>query len=55
MKPSKANENLRKTSLVVFVRFPMPGKVKSRLAESLGEERAAVFYRRCAEKIFSWL
>ncbi len=41
-----------KSALIVFVRFPAPGKVKSRLAEGLGEEQAASFYRACAEKTF---
>ncbi len=36
-------------ALLIFVRFPRPGKVKTRLARSLGKERAAEFYRLCAE------
>ena len=38
-------------ALVIFVRFPHPGSVKSRLAQDLGGEKAAAFYRLCAEKI----
>jgi rSAM/selenodomain-associated transferase 1 len=53
MKTENSSENLEGTALIVLVRFPSPGKVKSRLAESLGEKRAAAFYRRCAEKIFN--
>jgi len=40
------------TSLVVFIRFPRPGKVKSRLVMSLGAEVATNIYRLCAEHIF---
>jgi len=47
----KAN-NINGPALIVFVRFPVPGKVKLRLTEALGEEAAAAFYRLCAENIF---
>jgi rSAM/selenodomain-associated transferase 1 len=40
------------TAFIVFVRYPAPGKVKTRLAKALGEEKAAAFYRACAEKVF---
>jgi uncharacterized protein len=40
------------TALVVFIRLPQAGKVKSRLAQSIGEEKAAEFYRLCAEQTF---
>ena len=40
-------------ALLVFLRFPRPGKVKTRLAQSLGEKRAAEFYRICADAILS--
>jgi rSAM/selenodomain-associated transferase 2/rSAM/selenodomain-associated transferase 1 len=36
------------TVLLLFVRYPAEGRVKSRLAKSLGDEAAARFYRRCA-------
>lgn len=36
-------------AVLIFVRFPRPGKVKTRLAQSLGNVRAAGFYRLCAE------
>ncbi len=32
-------------ALIVFVKYPEPGKVKTRLAKSLGYERAAELYR----------
>jgi rSAM/selenodomain-associated transferase 1 len=36
-------------ALLVFMRTPKPGKVKTRLAKSLGDEKAAEFYRLCAD------
>lgn len=38
------------TALVIFIRFPRSGKVKSRLARTLGPEKAAAFYRLCAQQ-----
>jgi rSAM/selenodomain-associated transferase 2/rSAM/selenodomain-associated transferase 1 len=38
--------------VVVFSRFPHVGRVKSRLAKSLGAEKATEVYRLCAENIF---
>jgi rSAM/selenodomain-associated transferase 1 len=37
------------SALVVFMRTPRPGKVKTRLARSLGDEKAAEFYRICTD------
>ena len=39
-------------SLIVFARFPLPGKVKTRLARDVGDEPAAEFYKLCAEHVF---
>jgi rSAM/selenodomain-associated transferase 2/rSAM/selenodomain-associated transferase 1 len=39
-------------SIIIFARFPVPGRVKTRLAKRLGEEAAAEFYRLCAEHVF---
>lgn len=36
--------------LLYFVKYPRPGKVKTRLARTLGNERAAFVYRELAEK-----
>jgi rSAM/selenodomain-associated transferase 1 len=41
------------TALFIFLRFPLPGKVKTRLAQSLGKNKAAWFYRLCADAILS--
>jgi rSAM/selenodomain-associated transferase 2/rSAM/selenodomain-associated transferase 1 len=35
------------TAMLLFVRYPEEGRVKSRLASSLGDEAAARFYRHC--------
>lgn len=40
-------------AVIVFVRFPEKGKVKTRLAKTLGEEFAVNFYKVCAEHTFS--
>ncbi len=39
-------------SLIIFARYPTTGKVKTRLAEGLGGEPAAEFYKLCAEHVF---
>jgi glycosyltransferase A (GT-A) superfamily protein (DUF2064 family) len=36
--------------VTVFVKLPLPGFVKTRLAAGVGAERAAEFYRACAER-----
>jgi rSAM/selenodomain-associated transferase 2/rSAM/selenodomain-associated transferase 1 len=38
--------------LIVFARYPHPGKVKTRLARSLGDGLAAGLYRACVEHVF---
>jgi rSAM/selenodomain-associated transferase 1 len=39
------------TALGIFIRFPHLGKVKSRLACTLGPEKATVFYQLCGQQI----
>ncbi|MFC1892751.1 TIGR04282 family arsenosugar biosynthesis glycosyltransferase [Chloroflexota bacterium] len=41
-----------KASLVIFARYPEKGRVKTRLAKTLGAEKATEFYRLCAEHLF---
>ena len=41
------------TSLIVFARYPRQGKVKTRLASTIGNLLAAEFYRICCEHIFA--
>lgn len=52
MRSSEKEKAEESTALVIFLRFPRPGRVKSRLAVSLGQEKAANFYRLCAEQLF---
>jgi uncharacterized protein len=35
--------------VIIFVKYPVPGHVKTRLAKSIGEEAAAGFYKCCVE------
>jgi uncharacterized protein len=37
--------------LLIFVKYPEPGKVKTRLAKNIGSESAALLYRKMAESI----
>ncbi len=37
--------------LIVFVKFPEPGKVKTRIAKNLGSEKAAEIYSRMAKGV----
>ncbi|MCG8649566.1 MAG: hypothetical protein MI861_07025, partial [Pirellulales bacterium] len=39
--------------LIIFAKFPEPGKVKTRLARDLGDERAAEIYSALAKDIIS--
>jgi rSAM/selenodomain-associated transferase 2/rSAM/selenodomain-associated transferase 1 len=39
-------------ALIIFARFPSPGKVKTRLAGDIGDGPAAEFYKLCAEHVF---
>jgi rSAM/selenodomain-associated transferase 1 len=40
-------------ALIIFVKFPQKGKVKTRLAKDMGAYFATEFYRICAEHILS--
>ena len=44
--------SLNSVYLIIFVRFPYPGKVKTRLATSIGNDEAARLYRLCTENVF---
>lgn len=50
---SKKVKRNKHSSLIVFLRCPRIGKVKTRLAETTTEEFALHFYRECANKIIS--
>jgi uncharacterized protein len=45
-------DDLKDAAIIIFARYPAPGKVKTRLADALGKEKAADFYRTCAKKTF---
>jgi glycosyltransferase A (GT-A) superfamily protein (DUF2064 family) len=38
-------------AMVVFVRLPKPGQVKTRLAKGIGKENACIIYDYCAKRI----
>lgn len=45
----------RKNTLIIFLKHPEPGKVKTRLAEVIGGQRAAEIYSSMAERIVTQL
>ena len=49
----RGNGRLNRRSLLMMVRYPEPGKVKSRLAAAVGDKAAAEIYSRCAETLFA--
>lgn len=42
-------------SIAVFARHPSPGKVKTRLAATIGDTAACSFYRLCSESVLQEL
>jgi rSAM/selenodomain-associated transferase 1 len=40
-----------KNHLILFAKYPTPGRVKTRLAAQLGEERAAAYYKEMVETV----
>ncbi len=42
-----------KNGLIIFAKFPADGKVKTRLAEGVGNKQATQFYKLCAENLFN--
>lgn len=45
--------NTELNALVIFARYPVLGKVKTRLASSLGKEFALGFYKECLRHLFA--
>ncbi len=45
------NSDLKGAFLVLFVRYPRPGSVKTRLGAVLGDRNAAQFYSECATRL----
>src|SRR3990167_2277732 len=37
--------------LIIFLKYPEPGKVKTRLAEDIGDEKACAIYKLLAENV----
>ena len=48
---NKSNKVKVKKALILFLRYPKAGTVKTRLAETTSSDFAVNFYRSCAEKI----
>ncbi len=44
---------MKKNGLVIFSKYPEEGKIKTRLAVTLGNEKALKFYNLCAHNTFS--
>jgi glycosyltransferase A (GT-A) superfamily protein (DUF2064 family) len=42
-------------AILVFVKYPEPGRVKTRLAATVGPERAAEIYRKLVSEVFARL
>ncbi len=40
-------------AIIVFLRYPVAGLVKKRLARSIGNENAAIIYRKMADKVIA--
>ncbi|MCH8029638.1 MAG: TIGR04282 family arsenosugar biosynthesis glycosyltransferase [Candidatus Dadabacteria bacterium] len=38
-------------ALIVFLKYPVPGRVKTRLADEIGTEKAAAIYKKMAEEV----
>ncbi len=49
----RGNRRLDRKCLLMMVRYPEPGRVKSRLAADLGEQQATAIYRTCADTLFA--
>ncbi len=45
--------NPEKNALIIFVRYPVIGKVKTRLASSVSKEFALGFYKECSRHLFT--
>ncbi len=50
-KNETAEQSFFRTALIIFLRYPEPGKVKTRLAAKVGDKAAADFYKACTEYI----
>lgn len=46
------NEIIVNKALIILGKFPRKGNVKTRLAKDIGDKKAVLFYKKCAEGIF---
>ena len=49
--PSSSPPDSKNLGIIVFLRYPLPGQVKTRLAKTVGDARACEIYRACAEGV----
>ena len=47
------NNNQKQNALIIFARYPVSGKVKTRLACTLGKVIALGFYKECSRHLFA--
>ena len=40
-------------ALIIFLKYPEPGKVKTRIAKAIGNEKACLIYKQLAEKVIT--
>ena len=46
----KKKEN---NGLIIFAKYPSKGRVKTRLANGIGDDNALLFYNKCAGHLFN--
>jgi len=46
-------DNSKQNALIIFARYPVLGKVKTRLASSFGKDFALDFYKQCLRHLFA--
>ncbi len=45
--------NTKKTAIIIFAKYPRPGKVKTRLAKDIGNEKALLIYKKLVSKLLN--
>jgi glycosyltransferase A (GT-A) superfamily protein (DUF2064 family) len=45
-------EKKQNNGLIIFAKYPSKGRVKTRLANGIGDDNALLFYKKCAAHIF---
>ncbi len=54
MREEQTSDRMTRQHLVLFTRFPQPGKVKTRLVPALGPQRAAELAREMTQHTLAW-